>query len=70
MSTILKVGRILPVQNKSLKYSIIFIIGGKNPLSKQVIRNYEGNDEIPKNNKFLGKFILELNKNEKKKLLF
>ena len=41
-----------------LKYSRIFSVGGKNPTS-QVIKIYEGNDEIAKNNKLLGQFSLK-----------
>ena len=67
MSTIFGVGTVLPVKNKPLKYSKDYIVGGKNPLTKQVIKIYEGNDPIAKNNTLLGKFTLELDKNQKEK---
>ena len=67
MSTIFHVGTVLPVKNKPLRYSRIFEIGGNNPSTKQVIKIYEGNEPIARNNTFLGKFTLELDKNQKKK---
>ena len=67
MSTIFEKGIVLPVKGKPLKSSRGFSIGGKNPLKKQVIKIYEGNDPIAKNNMFLGKFTLELDKNQKEK---
>ena len=44
-------------------------VWGKNPKNKHVIKIYEGNDEIAKNNTFLGKFTLELDKNQKEKIV-
>ncbi len=67
MSPIFKVGTVLPFKDKQLKYSRAFVVGGKNPSNKQVIKIYEGNDEIAKNNTFLGKFTLKLDKNQKEK---
>ena len=67
MSTIFQVGTVLPFKEKPLKISKNFIVGGKNPLKKQVIKIYEGNDPIAKNNLFLGKFTLKLEKNQKEK---
>ena len=66
MSPIFEVGTVLPVKDKPLKHRREFKVGGKNP-KKQVIKIYEGNDEIAKNNTFLGKFTLELDKNQKEK---
>ena len=67
MSTIFQVGTVLPFKEKPLKISKNFIVGGKNPLKKQVIKIYEGNDPIAKNNLLLGKFTLEIDKNQKEK---
>ena len=67
MSSIFDKGTVLPVKEKPLKYSKVFGIGRKNPSNKQVIRIYEGNDEIAKNNILLGKFTLELDKDQKEK---
>ena len=69
MSPIFKVGTVLPFKDKPLKYSKNFSVGGKNPSNKQVIKIYEGNEEIAKNNTFLGKFTLELDKNQKEKIV-
>ena len=66
MSAIFEVGTVLPVKGKPLKHSRDFKVGGKNP-KKQVIKIFEGNNEIAKNNTFLGKFTLELDKNQKEK---
>ena len=67
MVTIFDVGTVLPVINKPLKHSRAFAVGGKNPSTKQVIKIYEGNDKIAKNNTLLGEFTLELDKNQKEK---
>ena len=67
MSPIFEVGTVLPFKDKPLKYAKDFGVGGKNPKNKQVIKIYEGNDEIAKNNTFLGKFTLELDEKQKEK---
>ena len=67
MAPIFEVGTVLPFKKNPLKISQNFVVGGKNPLKKQVIKIYEGNDPIAKNNIFLGKFTLEIDKNQKEK---
>ena len=61
---IFEVGNVLLIKNKSLKYFRDFNFGGKNQISI-VIKIYEGNDEVAKNNTFLGKFTLEYDKKQK-----
>ncbi len=52
LSPIFQVGSVLAVKKEALKYSKTFAVGGKNPLNKQVIKIYEGNDPIAHNNMF------------------
>ena len=61
---IFEVGTVLLIKNKSVKYFRDFNFGGKNQISI-VIKIYEGNDEVAKNNTFLGKFTLEYDKKQK-----
>ena len=67
MMNIIDVGTVLPVRGKTLNYSRGFILGGKNPNNLQVIKIYEGNDPIANKNQYLGKFNINLNKNDKEK---
>ena len=67
MAPIFEVGTVLPFKKNPLKISQNFVVGGKNPNNLQVIKIYEGNDPIAKNNLLLGKFTLEIDKNQKEK---
>ena len=65
MSLIFEIGTVLHIKNKLLKYLLVFSVRGINNSNKEVIKIYDGNDKFVKNNIFLGRFTLELDKNQK-----
>ena len=65
MSIIIPAGTVLPVKDKSLKFYKEYYLEGKNILNSQTIKIYEGNNEMVSDNRLIGKFIINLNKNNK-----
>ena len=65
MSIIIPAGTVLPVKDKSLKFYKEYILEGNNILKTQTIKIYEGNNSMVSDNHLIGKFIINVNKNNK-----
>ena len=64
MSIIIPKGTVLPVKDTTLKFYREYTLGGKNILNLQVIKIYEGNNEMVSDNKLIGKLNINLNNNK------